>query len=313
MHDASELGEPDSPFHAGERAVQERLGVRERSERSGRRMIRDFMPEQHRDFFALLPFVLVGSLDVHGRPWASLLSGPPGFVTSPHPRSLIIGTSPLADDPLTDNLRVGAPLGLLGIELETRRRNRENGRVLWHSARGFELLVEQSFGNCKQYIQARTRLNVRPPGGAGGQAVPGGPRLDVRAAGLVRDCDTAFLATASAAATQGGAEGVDVSHRGGPPGFMRVDDHGACSRITLPDYTGNNMFNSLGNIEVRPRAGLLACDFESGDLLSLTGTARVLWDAPQLAQFPGALRLLQIDVERHVLLTGALLLPAILV
>lgn len=295
-----------SPFHPGERAVQQRLGVRDSVERGGRRMIGDFMPEQHRDFFEQLPFLVVGSLDRAGRPWASLLSGEPGFVTSPHPRSLLVGGTPVPGDPLLENLRPNAPLGVLGIELATRRRNRANGRVVWSSGCGFELSVEQAFGNCKLYIHERTpgEPRARPTDAAGPE--PGASRLTARATALMGGCDTAFLATASADAARGGREGVDVSHRGGPPGFLHVDASEERTRVTLPDYAGNNMFNSLGNIEVNPRAGLLACDFASGDLLSITGSAHVLWDSPELARFRGAERLLQIEVDGHVLLPAAL-------
>jgi hypothetical protein len=69
-------------------------------------------------------------------------------------------------------------------------------------------------------------------------------------------------------------------------------------RIVFPDYRGNNYFNSLGNIASYPRAGLLVPDFASGAALQISGTARVLWDDPGLAAFPGAERLVAIDVER---------------
>ena len=269
-------------------------------------MIRDFMPEEHRDFFELLPFLLLGSLDRAGRPWASLLRGEPGFVTSPNPRSLMIASTPVAGDPLVENLRAGAPIGVLGIQLETRRRNRANGRIVWHSERGFELAVEQSFGNCKMYIQARTRGAPRRRGAEPLAPVPGGSLLAQRAVELLQGSDTAFLATSSAHAREGGREGSDVSHRGGLPGFLRAAQWELGTRITLPDYAGNNMFNSLGNIESNPRAGLLCCDFSSGDLLSLSGAARVSWDSPELTLFPGAERLLEIEVEAHVLLREAL-------
>lgn len=306
MERRAAFDDESSPFHSGERAVQQRLGVRERVERGGRSMIRDFMPEQHRDLFEQLPFLVVGSLDAAGRPWASLLSGEAGFVTSPHPRSLMVASTPVPADPLLENLRPGAPLGVLGIELATRRRNRANGRVVWSSDRGFELRVEQAFGNCKLYINERTRGATRPLPQGARAPVAGDSRLRTRAIELLGGCDTAFLATGSANAARGGREGVDVSHRGGPAGFVHADTSGEHTRITLPDYAGNNMFNSLGNIEVNPRAGLLACDFSSGDLLAVTGSARVLWDAPDLTQFPGAERLLQLEVDEHVLLPAAL-------
>src|SRR5688500_15513570 len=145
MADAIQV-EP-SPFHAGELAAQERVGVRERVDRGGRRMIRDRLPDEFREFFSELSLLLVGSLDREGRPWASLLKGDPGFATAPTPRSVLVAGAPKPGDPLRANLQPGAPLGLLGIELATRGRVRVNGSVEWVNENGFELHVEQAFGN----------------------------------------------------------------------------------------------------------------------------------------------------------------------
>src|SRR3954469_7771649 len=145
-----------SRFHPGESAIQERLGVRDTVEADGGRMLRDYMPEQHRSFFAQLQFFGGGSADAAGRPWASLLAAPPGFVQSPDERTLVIRALPPAADPLSSSLVVGASLGLLGIELPTRRRNRANGTVVAVDAGGFRVRIEQSFGNCPKYIQRRT-------------------------------------------------------------------------------------------------------------------------------------------------------------
>ncbi len=292
----------DSPFHRGEQLVQERSGARERVERAGRRMIRDYMPDEHRIFFEELPFLVVGSIDDGGRPWASMLVGERGFVVSPNARSLIVAALPLPGDPLARNLRPEAPLGVLGIQLETRRRNRANGRVVWRSERGFELFVEQSFGNCKQYIHSREPKDLVKPS----TTERGARSLSLRSLELVRGCDTAFIASVSENPAQGGREGVDVSHRGGPPGFIHVDANGGATRLTLPDYRGKFLFNTLGNIEVNPRAGLLCCDFTTGDLLTLTGTARVIWEPRALASFEGAERLVELEVEEYVLLGGGL-------
>src|ERR1044071_5163502 len=86
---------PASPFHAGEQALQARAGMRERIERAGRTMNRDFMPDQHREFFAAQPLIFVGSLDARRRPWASLLSGDPGFIASPGARTLSVNALPV--------------------------------------------------------------------------------------------------------------------------------------------------------------------------------------------------------------------------
>ena len=297
-----------SPYHSGEQALQERAGVRERSERAGRRMVRDFMPEQHREFFAAQPLVVVGSLDTRERPWASLLTGCPGFMRSPDPRTLRIDALPLARDPLATNLAAGAPLGLLGIEFATRRRNRLNGTVVALDAGGFELAVRQSFGNCPQYIQARSPLADAQT--AAPRTSPS-PRAEARllsdpARQLIVCADTFFIATASARpGSDGAAEGVDVSHRGGKPGFVRVTEEGGYSVLTIPDFAGNSLFNTFGNLLVHPRAGLLFVDFDSGDLLLLTGEAEVRWEGAELAAFAGAQRLLRFRLDEGLWLEGA--------
>jgi predicted pyridoxine 5'-phosphate oxidase superfamily flavin-nucleotide-binding protein len=289
----------ESRFHPGEQVVQARLGVRERIEQIGRRVIRDFMPDQHREFFEDLPFLLVGSQATSGEVWASLLAAQPGFVRAPTVRSLEVRARAFPGDPLAEQLRVGSPLGLLGIELPTRRRNRVNGRVVAADADRFLLAVEQSFGNCKQYIQARAG-RFTPPGAAP-QPLALGALLSPRALRVLKRSDTAFLATSSRAAARGGAEGVDVSHRGGPAGFVRARASDAGLTLILPDYSGNFLFNSFGNLEVNPRAGLLVIDFESGDVMSLTGLAHVIWEGPEVAEVPGAERLLEYRVERGLL------------
>ena len=137
-----------TPWHEGERAMQTRAGVRERMEAFGTRVLRDQMPDQHRDFFAQLPFLVVGSLDTASQPWASVLAAPPGFAHSPDPRRLRIDALPADGDPLAQTLAPAAAIGLLGIEPHTRRRNRMNGRVASVDGAGFSVDVQQSFGNC---------------------------------------------------------------------------------------------------------------------------------------------------------------------
>jgi uncharacterized protein len=118
-----------SPFHAGEQTIQSLAGVRDRMELRGRAVIRDHMPEQHRAFFAALPFMVVGVADPNGHPWVTTLSGPPGFMSSADENLLTIKAWLDPGDPLHTCLRDGAPIGGLGIEFSTRRRNRINGRI----------------------------------------------------------------------------------------------------------------------------------------------------------------------------------------
>jgi ferredoxin-NADP reductase/predicted pyridoxine 5'-phosphate oxidase superfamily flavin-nucleotide-binding protein len=296
-------------FHPGERAAQARVGISERMAQVGRRVIRGAMPDQHRDFFEMLPFVLVGSLDRDGRPWASILSGRPGFLRSPDPQTLTVTAQPAYGDPLGANLAAGAPVGLLGIQLETRRRNRMNGTIAERSEGGFTIRVGQSFGNCPQYIQARRPTFVAEPGSVGTPRPvrAEGPVLSPQAAALVAGADTFFIATRSAEAEGGGlpAEGVDVSHRGGRPGFIRVTEEGGQTVLTAPDFVGNFFFNTFGNLQVDPRAGLVFVDFDTGGVLSLTGTAEVIWNGPEVEAFAGAERLLRFRLGEGVWIEDA--------
>jgi predicted pyridoxine 5'-phosphate oxidase superfamily flavin-nucleotide-binding protein len=286
----------DDPFHAGERALQTRAGVREQSAGLGR-LVRDAMPDQHRELFARLPFVVVGSVDGEGWPQASLLAGPAGFIQSPDPRRLAVAALPDPSDPLAGALREGAALGLLGIEPHTRRRNRLNGVVGELSATGFTLEARQSFGNCPKYIQARrARWSERA-------AIPAPPRRGQRLRDadveLIALADTFYIASAYSAGPRDGTppHGVDVSHRGGKPGFVRVDRTPEADLLTVPDFSGNGLFNTLGNLAVNPRAGLLFIEYARGDLLQLTCDAAIVWDGPELAAFAGAQRLLQLRVR----------------
>ena len=137
----------ESPFHAGELAIQGRMGTQAKMDRQGRQMIREYLPEQFRQFFPQLPYIIVGTVDVTGSPWASILVGEPGFLSSPDDRTLQIAAKPLFGDPFTNTLAEGIDIGLLGIELHTRRRNRVNGTLTLPclKARGF-LLHPSSLG-----------------------------------------------------------------------------------------------------------------------------------------------------------------------
>ena len=202
---------------------------------------------------------------------------------SPDPTTLTIAAT--RDDPAGQALAPGAPVGLLGIELPTRRRNRANGRVAAAGPDGFTVEVLQSFGNCPQYIHPR---EIRADRRARTDAVAF-ERLDALARRQIAAADTFFVATSSGAGVVQG--GVDISHRGGPPGFVRV--HGDV--LEIPDYRGNRYFNTLGNLLLEPRCALLFVDFARGEMLQLQGRAEVAWDE---ASLPGAERTWRFTVER---------------
>lgn len=282
-------GAPDSPWHAGEVAMQRSVGMAERMESIGRKVLRDYMPEQHREFYAQLPFVVLGTVDPQGRAWATLRAGRPGFLHAPGPRRLRLELAREPADPADAGLEQGDAVGMLGIELHTRRRNRLNGVVRRGPESGFALEVAQSFGNCPKYIEPREYAFVqRAPGPVVALAA-----LDRAARALIGAADTFFVASYVDTGVDAGVVGkagrqVDVSHRGGPPGFVRIDGAGT---LTIPDYAGNLFFNTLGNFLLNPRAGLVFTDFASGDVLQLSGTVELLPDVPDLGDFPGAQRL----------------------
>jgi len=221
---------------------------------------------------------------------------PRGFVRASDARHLTIRARPLEGDPLREGLAIGAPLGLLGIEAQSRRRNRANGTLVDLDAEGFTVEVEQSFGNCPKYIQARAPQWIeRAPAGQAEQRRDG--FLDGRASALIERSDTFYIASAAADARgRAGADGVDVSHRGGKPGFVRVRTGPGGTELLAPDFRGNFLFNTLGNIAAYPHAGLLFVDYEHGDMLELTGGAESVWDGREVEAFAGAQRLLRVRV-----------------
>lgn len=287
-----------SPWHAGEIEMQARIGVSERMEVLGRRVIRDHMPDQHRSFYEQLPFMVYGAVDADGKPWASLLEGEPGFVHSPEPQLLHFSSRPAADDPA--QLSDGSAIGLLGIELHTRRRNRINGHIGGMSASGFDVTVDQSYGNCPQYIQLRQFRSV-PLTDPATRPAQHFNELDDAAKVMIAEADTFFVASY---VDVEGVRSVDVSHRGGQSGFVHVEG----DRLTIPDFAGNLFFNTLGNLLVNPRAGLLFIDFISGDLLQLSGRTEITLDGPEVEAFQGAERIWTFHVEHVVRRPAALAL-----
>lgn len=267
------------PFHPGELRAQRLAG------KGGGGAIRDYMPDQHREFFAMLPFVLLATVGEDGWPQATVLSGAPGFVSSPDANTLRVA-APL-------DVAAGTRVGLLGLDFATRRRNRANGAIAQVDGQGFTIAVAESFGNCPKYIRLR---DVEPAPERGGVAPAiAFDGLSEAARRMVAAADTLFVATT------GGQYGADISHRGGAPGFVRI----AGDTLTVPDYAGNRYFNTIGNMLTDARTALLLIDYASGDLLHLQGRAEVEWDGAAVAGLPGAERLWRFRVERGTLRRAA--------
>jgi uncharacterized protein len=198
-------------------------------------------------------------------------------VQAPNPLTLQISAVPDSVDPVSDALASGREIGILGIDLSTRRRIRANGRISKRNVGGFEIEVNQSFGNCPRYFQRRMISHA-----ASTDVDPIGAerlcRLDAAARAAIEQADTFFVASRSRPC-RGAAFGSDISHRGGRPGFVRIDSDAQRDTLTVPDFRGNHYFNTLGNLIAEPRASLLFVDFESGDLMQLQGNAQVDWSA----------------------------------
>ncbi len=276
----------DGPFHTGELTAQDLAGVGT----PGATGIRPFMPDQHRDFFALLPYLFIATVGDDGWPVATVLTGLPGFVRSPDPTTLTVAARPRADEPGAELFAAGRPFGALGLDFATRRRNRANGRISAAGEEGLTLRVLQSFGNCPQYIQTRA-VETGPAATWPAEAIT---FPTPEAVAQIARADTMFVATH--AGGDGGVDngGVDISHRGGLPGFVKV----AGEVLIVPDFRGNRFFNTLGNLMLDPRAALLFVDFETGDLLHLQGRAEIDWAPPADGWPEGVQRRWRFTVER---------------
>jgi len=296
------MSSPPSVWHPGEHALQSRSGVAERMAEVGARVVRAFMPDQHREFFAQLPLLYAATLDRQGQPWASVLAGPPGFVQSPAPDLLRIRAAALPHDPWRQHLAPGAPIGLLGLQAHTRRRNRMNGRVASMTAADLAVRVGQSFGNCPKYIQPREAVYTEASAPAAVRVLG---ELDAATLRIVEAADTFFIATVHTQARDpaDAAAGLDMSHRGGPAGFVRLQHDGS---LLVPDYVGNSFFATYGNLQLEPRCGLLFIDFATGERLHIAALAEVLWQGPEVDALPGALRALRLQVLQVTHLTGGL-------
>ncbi|OBG28086.1 pyridoxamine 5'-phosphate oxidase family protein [Mycobacterium sp. E3198] len=259
-----------SGFHSGELAVQRQAGVAAQAARLapmvGRRQLRDGMAAALSD----MTFAALAARDATGRLWTSPLLGPAGFLEAASPTTLRVHASLPGADPL-HGLPIEQPVGIVAMNFPTRRRVRINGRLTSTEA-GLALDVDQAYGNCPQYIRQR-RVRVGESSDDDRVRLYAGKALrpdDIR---LVEAADTFFLGTTHAAC------GNDASHRGGPPGFVRA----AHGQLWWPDYPGNNIFNSLGNLSTDPTAALLFVDFGTGVALQLSGSAALRWSDPAAA------------------------------
>ncbi|QGZ48944.1 pyridoxamine 5'-phosphate oxidase family protein [Streptomyces sp. QHH-9511] len=247
------------PYNPGSLTVQERAGVRHLAARIAPSITPGIRPVAAA-FLELQPMLVLGAADADGHVWSTLLTGAPGFVrvTGPHTVSV---AAPL---PAPAAGTAGTPVGTIALDPRTRRRMRLNG-IARPSARGFTIEAEQVFSNCPKYLRKRELHapdTATPPG-----APHHGTALTPDQERFVRAADTFFVATVA-------PDGADASHRGGNPGFVRVDSP---TQLSWRDYPGNAMFLTLGNLESDGRAGLLFLDWGTGTTLQLSGRAHTVY------------------------------------
>lgn len=265
----------ENPYHEGELQMQTRVGVLEEGAMNSR-VIQDSIIKGALRFLNQLPMAVFGSLDREKNVWASVFVGTTGFMQAEDDRTVTFDLSrimPNPDDPFWENIQHHSQVGLLAIELASRRRLRINGRITRISDTALRLQVEESYPNCPKYIQKR-HLTLSPNGF---DHVPSssdqGDRLGPNQRTLITKADTFFVASVHP------ERGVDASHRGGNPGFVNILDD---RTLRIPDYVGNSMFNTLGNFTATPRAGLVFLDFASGQTLQVIGQPEILYDVEDL-------------------------------
>ncbi len=274
-------------FHSGEIAVQTQAGVTQEAQRLCS-LISSVIKPAAQEFLRTQQLAIASTVDVKGRVWASLLTGEPGFVKVLDQQTVHIDGFSFASDLLHHNLGDNPQIGLLVIDLVNRRRLRLNGKAEIQPGGKINVSIEQAFFNCPKYIQVR-HLET------GTKESPENPVIFTREAlneenkHWITQADTFFITTSHPEV------GADASHRGGFPGFVQVLNS---NKLVFPDYAGNNMFQTFGNLAVNAGAGLLFIDFEQGHTLQLTGKAKVIWDAKRLSSFAGAQRLVEFEIDQ---------------
>ena len=277
-------------FHRGELAVQQRMGQGDTAERVGR-IVRSDIPPAAAAFLAEQPMIVVAAADDDGRMWTSLIVGSPGFAHAHDAHTIVIDGLPVPGDPLAKALRRPRRVGMIALEPQRRRRMRVNGTAL-PVGDGLRIETDQVYSNCPKYI-SRRRIEESQVD-TGHPQIRQSAALDEAQRRAITSADTFFVGSSAA---DGNA---DASHRGGNPGFVQVLTP---TRLRWPDYPGNSMFMTLGNIHENPRCGLLFPDWRTGATLQLTGTAQIIWD--RAAFTPGAQCAIEFTIAEAVDITNA--------
>lgn len=280
-------------FHSGEIRVQNQAGVRDEAERLCH-VISSTLKPSAQEFILTQQLAVASTVDANGRVWASLLTGKPGFLQVLNTQKVQINTNHIYLDYLLKNLESNQDIGLLIIDLANRRRLRLNGKAEVHQE-NIQVQIQQVFFNCPKYIQSRY-IEKSVTEKLGKTDVLSRDTLNSPEQIWITQSDTFFIASYHP------ESGADASHRGGLPGFVKVLNS---QKLLFPDYSGNNMFQTFGNLIINPNAGLLFIDFDQGNTLQITGKAKVIWEQERLNEFAGAQRLVEFDIEQVLVTKNA--------
>ena len=280
-HVSSDDYRGNGPYHEGEWEVQKRVGVEKIAESTGR-VISDRIPNGALKFVDKQPMVIVSSQDDEKNIWTSMLVGKPDFLTAVDEQNIKIELTAIVSsklDPFWENIRKCPKIGMLFIELATRRRLRVNGTVSIFD-KHLNISVEQAYPNCPKYIQRR-EIEVDGTDGNRSDSKMKGTSLTNNLNAWIEHSDTFFVGSSD------GKDNLDASHRGGNPGFIQIVND---TTLKIPDYPGNSMFNTLGNFMSNPKAGLLFVDFKEGKTLQLAGKAEIIWEEKNVEEITGGTR-----------------------
>lgn len=258
-------------FNPGELHLQKLSGVEKKASTLAQYLISNELPEQHQQFYANIGMIFVGTVDETGQPWASVLCGARGFVNVIDEKKIKINAKPIDGDPLVNNINNKAPIGLLGLEFETRRRNRVNGQIITANNASIVIEVSKAFGNCPKYIQSRNIKKISV------NRVNETKNIDEKFHHINNEINHKIISanTFFIASYYPHKEhcGVDVSHRGGKQGFVKVLDE---KTLSFDDYPGNNVYMTLGKMYSNPVVGLLFIDFDTGDVIQLACCSEII-------------------------------------
>jgi uncharacterized protein len=276
-------------FHSGEIAVQERAQVRDTAEDVGE-SIRSHVGQGAKEFLERRQMAVLGTVDGDGHVWASVVTGERGFIRVADERTITISAQRSASDPLFDNLVTERHVALFAPDFVSAQRIRVNGLGMIEAGE-IRIRTQEVYGNCRRYMQKRIFLGPRAIAPTDEASAARGSVLSASQQEQISKADTFFIATDHP------AHGADVSHKGGKPGFVRIIDP---RRIAVPDYNGNSMFNTLGNLVINPAAGLLFIDFDSGRTLQFSGLSSIDWNPERVRTFAGAERVVDFAIAEVV-------------